>query len=99
MAAFIADKHGVLPAEVRFAGGLVHVGGEAYGFAQVAGWAYQARVSLSSTGFYATPKIIWDRVRGTGRPFLYFAYGAAVTEVVIDSLTGENPDFAGGYPA
>ncbi|MES2666574.1 MAG: xanthine dehydrogenase molybdopterin binding subunit [Pseudomonadota bacterium] len=90
MAAFIADKHGVLPAEVRFAGGLVHVGGEAYGFAQVAGWAYQARVSLSSTGFYATPKIVWDRVRGTGRPFLYFAYGAAVTEVVIDTLTGEN---------
>ena len=90
MAAFIADKHGVAAADVRFAGGLVHVGGEAYGFAQVAGWAYQARVSLSSTGFYATPKIVWDRVRGSGRPFLYFAYGAAVTEVVIDTLTGEN---------
>jgi xanthine dehydrogenase large subunit len=53
-------------------------------------WAYQARVSLSATGFYATPKIVWDRVRGTGRPFFYFAYGAAVTEVVIDTLTGEN---------
>jgi xanthine dehydrogenase large subunit len=51
--------------------------------------AYQAR-SLSSTGFYATPKIVWDRIRGEGRPFFYFAYGAAVTEVVIDTLTGEN---------
>jgi xanthine dehydrogenase large subunit len=47
-------------------------------------------VSLSSTGYYATPKIVWDRVKGTGRPFFYFAYGAAVTEVVIDRLTGEN---------
>jgi xanthine dehydrogenase large subunit len=90
MAAFIADKHGVPPASVRFTKGEVRVGGEVYGFAQVANWAYQARVSLSSTGFYATPKIIWDRMRGTGRPFLYFAYGAAVTEVVIDTLTGEN---------
>ena len=53
-------------------------------------WAYQARISLSSTGYYATPKIVWDRVRGQGRPFFYFAYGAAVTEVVIDRLTGEN---------
>ena len=90
LAQFIADKHQVKPDKVRFAEGMVQVAGEAYGFAQVALWAYQARVSLSSTGFYATPKIIWDRVRGTGRPFLYFAYGAAVTEVVIDRLTGEN---------
>ena len=52
--------------------------------------AYQARISLSSTGFYATPKITWNRMKGEGRPFLYFAYGAAVTEVVIDTLTGEN---------
>jgi xanthine dehydrogenase large subunit len=90
LAAFIADKHGVPAASVRFAKGEVRVAGEVYGFAQVVNWAYQARVSLSSTGFYATPKIVWDRVRGTGRPFLYFAYGAAVTEVVIDTLTGEN---------
>ena len=47
-------------------------------------------MSRSSTGFYATPKISWDRVAGRGRPFLYFAYGAAVSEVVIDTLTGEN---------
>jgi xanthine dehydrogenase large subunit len=52
--------------------------------------AYQARISLSATGFYKTPDIAWDRIKGVGRPFLYFAYGAAVTEVVIDTLTGEN---------
>jgi xanthine dehydrogenase large subunit len=68
----------------------VRVAGEVFSFDQVAAWAYQARISLSSTGFYSTPKITWDRVKGSGRPFLYFAYGAAVTEVVIDTLTGEN---------
>ncbi|MDO8884304.1 xanthine dehydrogenase molybdopterin binding subunit [Pseudotabrizicola sp.] len=90
MAAFVADKHQADPASVRFEDGMVRVGGEAYDFARVAMWAYQARVSLSSTGFYATPKLQWDRKAGKGRPFLYFAYGAAVTEVVIDTLTGEN---------
>jgi xanthine dehydrogenase large subunit len=90
LAEFIAEKHQAKPSGVRFVDGTVRVAGEVYPFAQVVAWAYQARVSLSSTGFYATPKIIWDRVRGTGRPFFYFAYGAAVTEVVIDRLTGEN---------
>jgi xanthine dehydrogenase large subunit len=51
---------------------------------------YMARVSLSATGFYKTPKIEWDRIAGHGRPFFYFAYGAACSEVVIDTLTGEN---------
>ena len=90
MAGFLAEKHQVTPDDVRFSGGMVRVGGEEYAFERVAQWAYQARISLSSTGFYATPKITWDRVKGQGRPFLYFAYGAAVTEVVIDRLTGEN---------
>ena len=48
------------------------------------------RVSLSAPGFYKTPKVAWDRIRGAGRPFFYFAYGAAVTEVAVDVLTGEN---------
>jgi xanthine dehydrogenase large subunit len=52
--------------------------------------AYLGRVSLSATGFYATPKIHWDRAAAKGRPFYYFAYGAAVAEAVIDTLTGEN---------
>jgi xanthine dehydrogenase large subunit len=90
LAAFMAEKHQVKPEAVKFAGGMVRVAGEEYPFERVAGWAYQARVSLSSTGFYATPKITWDRAKGQGRPFLYFAYGAAVSEVVIDTLTGEN---------
>jgi xanthine dehydrogenase large subunit len=90
LADFIAEKHQVKPAAVKFTDGTVRVAGEVYPWAKVVAWAYQARVSLSSTGFYATPKIVWDRVRGTGRPFFYFAYGAAVTEVVIDRLTGEN---------
>jgi xanthine dehydrogenase large subunit len=90
MAAFLAEKHQVAAEKVRFGEGMVRVAGEEYAFARVAQWAYEARVSLSSTGYYATPKLQWDRKAGRGRPFLYFAYGAAVTEVVIDTLTGEN---------
>ena len=90
MASFIADKHQVSADKVRFEDGLVKVAGEEYPFARVAAWTYQARISLSSTGYYATPKITWDRVKGQGRPFFYFAYGVALTEVVIDTLTGEN---------
>ncbi len=90
MAAYLGEKHQVAAAAVVFRDGMVRVGGEAYPFERVAAWAYQARISLSSTGFYSTPKITWDRIKGQGRPFLYFAYGAAVSEVVIDTLTGEN---------
>jgi xanthine dehydrogenase large subunit len=52
--------------------------------------AWFARTSLSATGFYKTPKIHYDRATFSGRPFYYFAYGAAVSEVIIDTLTGEN---------
>jgi xanthine dehydrogenase large subunit len=90
MAEFVGEKFGLAARDVRFAGGMVHAAGESHDFARVAMWAYQARISLSSTGYYSTPKLSWDRVQGKGRPFLYFAYGAGVTEVVIDTLTGEN---------
>ena len=90
LAEFAAGRAGVEISTVRFEGGLVHVGGDALPFEEVIKHAYMARVSLSSTGFYATPKVEWDRIKGQGRPFLYFAYGAAVTEVVVDVLTGEN---------
>ena len=90
MAACLAALHQIDAAQVRFAGGRVRVAAADYSFAEAAARVYQARVSLSSTGFYATPKLTWDRIKGQGRPFLYFAYGAAVTEVVIDTLTGEN---------
>jgi xanthine dehydrogenase large subunit len=90
MAEFLAEEHQARPEEVHFENGRVFVGEADYSFAEVAEKAYAGRVSLSSTGYYRTPGITWDRVRGQGRPFYYFAYGAAITEVVIDTLTGEN---------
>jgi xanthine dehydrogenase large subunit len=57
-------------------------------FGDLAQKAYLSRVSLSTTGYYATPGIHWDRVAGRGKPFHYFAYGAAVTEVEVDGFTG-----------
>ncbi|MBL3597537.1 molybdopterin-dependent oxidoreductase, partial [Rhodovulum sulfidophilum] len=90
IAAHLATTRQTDPAQVRFAGGRVFAGGDEMSFAEAAQHAYQARVSLSATGFYRTPKLSWDRIAGRGRPFLYFAYGAAVSEVVLDTLTGEN---------
>ncbi len=86
----LSQRYGVSPADIRFRPDGVHVGLEVFSLAQVAASAYAARISLSSTGFYATPKIQWDRTIKQGRPFFYFAYGAAVSEVVIDTLTGEH---------
>ncbi len=76
--------------KVIFANGQVQVADMTISFSQAAKLAYENRISLSATGFYKTPKIEWDRAAGRGRPFLYFSYGAAVTECVIDTLTGEN---------
>lgn len=86
----LAERYQTTADQVRFADGQVHIGEEVISFAQAAASAYENRVSLSSTGYYKTPEIEWDRIKGRGRPFFYFAYGAAVTEVVIDTLTGEN---------
>jgi len=90
MAGVLAERHQCAPSEVRFEGGRVAVGDADYSFEAVAQMSYQARVSLSATGYYRTPKLEWDRIAGRGRPFLYFAYGVACTEVVIDTLSGEN---------
>jgi len=90
MAEFLAEYHQADRGEVRFADGKVVVGTHERSFAATARLAYEHRVGLSSTGFYRTPKLAWDRIRGAGRPFYYFAHGVAVTEVVIDTLTGEN---------
>ena len=89
MAAHLAQLHQADPADVRFADGKVRVGATELSFAEAAQAAYQGRVSLSATGFYKTPKLAWDRIRGRGRPFFYFAYGCAVTEVALDIRTGE----------
>lgn len=64
-------------------------GGE-ISFAELSNLAYMNRVSLSANGYYATPKIHFDREKGEGRPFFYYAHGVALTEVQIDTLTGEN---------
>ncbi|SFF04974.1 xanthine dehydrogenase, molybdenum binding subunit apoprotein [Sulfitobacter brevis] len=90
IAAHLAERHQAKPAEVAFRDGTVTVAGETMSFAKAVASAYENRVSLSANGFYKTPDIEWDRIKGKGRPFFYFAYGAAVTEVVIDTLTGEN---------
>jgi xanthine dehydrogenase large subunit len=87
---FAAETYGVAPESIRFGNGRVQVGVRDMPFRELVNEAYLGRVSLSATGFYRTPKIWYDRERARGRPFLYFAYGAAVSEVEIDTLTGEN---------
>ncbi len=89
MAAVAAEKLGGGANEVRFEAGEVRAGGKSMSFAEVAHQAFLERVSLSSTGFYATPEIDWVRDKVEGRPFYYFAYGAACAEVTVDILTGE----------
>jgi len=90
LAAFAASKFECDPGAVEFADGMVSAHRKTLPFAELARAAYFARVQLSATGFYATPKIHYDRKTLTGRPFFYFAYGAAVSEVAIDTLTGEH---------
>ncbi len=87
---FAAAAWKAKPEDILFQPGCVQVGGQEISFDELISKAYMARVSLSANGFYATPKIKWDRNAGRGRPFFYFSYGAAVSEVVIDPLTGEN---------
>ncbi|WP_421723703.1 xanthine dehydrogenase molybdopterin binding subunit [Bauldia sp.] len=85
----IEEKWGVGRHGVQFRDGQVIIGNEAITLHRLAETAYQSRVSLSSTGFYKTPVIHWDREKATGQPFFYFAYGAACSEVIIDTMTGE----------
>ncbi|MEQ8335345.1 xanthine dehydrogenase molybdopterin binding subunit [Nisaea sp.] len=86
---FASKKWSVAPEAVAFGPGGVRVGSETILFDALIADAYMARVHLSAAGFYKTPDIHWDREAGKGRPFYYFAYGAAVSEVSIDTLTGE----------
>ncbi|MEL0437641.1 xanthine dehydrogenase molybdopterin binding subunit [Phycobacter sp. K97] len=91
MAEHLANLHQAAPGDVVFEGGEVSIGESVVlSFDEAAKLCYEGRISLSSTGFYKTPKLEWDRIKGQGRPFFYFAYGAALTEVVVDRLTGEN---------
>jgi xanthine dehydrogenase large subunit len=86
---FACDKYRQTPEQVRFEAGRVYIGDTVKAFAELVQEAYAARISLSATGYYRTPKIHFDKATLTGRPFFYFAYGAAVSEVAIDTLTGE----------
>lgn len=89
MAELAAKLYQCGTADVRFTNNAVIAGDNIVAFSELARLAVLERVSLSSTGYYATPNITWDRNTATGQPFLYFAYGAACSEVTIDTFTGE----------
>jgi len=89
MAAVAAAALDIPAASIVFADGRVGAGDNTLTFGEVAKLAHRARVQLSSTGYYSTPKIHYDTKTHRGRPFYYFAYGAALSEVEVDTLTGE----------
>jgi xanthine dehydrogenase large subunit len=89
LAEYAARTYGGTPEQVEFGNDTVVANGNVVAFPDLVQEAYNARVQLWSDGFYATPKIHWNRLTLTGRPFFYFAYGAAVSEVIVDTLTGE----------
>jgi len=87
---FASKKFGVDKSDIKFIDNHVQAGKHELSFAELVKHAWLGRISLSATGFYRTPKIHYDPKTSSGRPFLYFAYGAAVSEVEIDCLTGES---------
>jgi xanthine dehydrogenase large subunit len=89
LASFAAKQHGGSAEDVRFEADTVFVNGQEVPFGELVAKAYLARTQLWSDGYYATPGLSWDPKTMTGRPFSYFAYGAAVSEVIVDTLTGE----------
>ena len=90
LTAFAATHYDVAEHDIEFQRGQVRIADSWIAFSELVLEAYLHRVQLSATGFYRTPKIWWDAETARGRPFYYFAYGAAVSEVVVDLLTGEN---------
>ncbi|MBJ7537502.1 xanthine dehydrogenase molybdopterin binding subunit [Marinomonas transparens] len=86
---FAMEHYGIRADEFAIENDQVQLGTEAMSFPEFIKLAYMNRVSLSSTGFYKTPKIGYDRKAAKGRPFLYFSNGAAVSEVIVDTFTGE----------
>lgn len=89
MAGIAAEKFGVAVEDVMFRDNRVWGANQSMSFVELAKTAYLSRIHLSEAGYYATPGITWDRAQKTGRPFFYFAYGAACSEVIVDTLTGE----------
>ncbi len=87
---FIRDNFNFTGNSIKYENNYVYFGKKKITFKKLVSLAYLKRISLSSSGFYKTPKINVDKKTLKGRPFLYFCYGAAVSEVMIDTLTGEN---------
>ncbi|MEM7197246.1 MAG: molybdopterin cofactor-binding domain-containing protein, partial [Pseudomonadota bacterium] len=87
---FAANHYQIPSEQIKFCDGQVQIGNRHITFAELVQQAYMARVQLSATGFYRTPHVYYDRESARGRPFFYFAYGAAISEVAIDTMTGEN---------
>ncbi len=87
---FAAELANTKPSQVQFKDGYIYASGQSWQFAEFIKFAYQARIQLWDSGFYKTPDIHWNPVLRYGRPFFYFAYGAAASEVAIDTLTGES---------
>ena len=88
---FIKKKYKILSKiEPKYKNGYIYIGNRVFNFEQIVKEAYLNRISLSSSGFYSTPKINFNKKTFKGRPFYYFCYGSAVTEVTIDTLTGES---------
>lgn len=83
------DRLGGEPADVIFADDQVHSNNQSLPFTELVVIAYEASVQLWSDGFYKTPDLHWNRDTLQGSPFYYFAYGAAVSEVMVDTLSGE----------
>ncbi len=90
LAAFVQRKYKIKSKEAIYENGFVKFKGKSLRFNSLIKDAYFNRVSLFSSGFYSTPKIHFNKKDFTGRPFLYFCYGGAVSEVIVDTLTGEN---------
>ncbi len=90
LAKYVKRKYKIKDSEGIYKNGEIRFKGKSFKFNKLINEAYLNRISLSSSGFYATPKIHFDKKNFKGRPFLYFCYGAAVSEVMIDTLTGEN---------
>ena len=89
MAAFVAGHWDVAPEAVEFRDGHAHAGNHSMSFGALAKACRVGRVQLSHAGYFRTPEIHWDRAKAQGRPFFYHAYGAACSEVAIDTMTGE----------
>jgi xanthine dehydrogenase large subunit len=87
---FISEHFDVNLAQISFADNHIQYGQQKMSFVDLIGLAYIHRISLSSTGYYATPKIHYDRNKAEGKPFFYFSHGVSVSEVEVDTLTGEN---------